>query len=241
VFTAFSGSHQDAIKKGFEAMAYDAEVTGVTVDGARWEVPYLPVDPKDIGRSYDAVIRVNSQSGKGGIAYLMKTEHAFDLPRRLQIEFSQVVQAVTDTAGGEVTPEQLWSIFSATYLEPAAPLALNSVYTSSASGAVDELTVDVYVDGRAQTLHGVGNGPIDAFVTALAQVGIDVTVHDYHEHALSAGGDARAAAYLECGIGGRTYWGVGADPNILTASLRAVVSAVNRAAADQLAPARVGT
>jgi 2-isopropylmalate synthase len=231
VFTAFSGSHQDAIKKGFEAMAARAEDSGEPVDQARWEVPYLPIDPKDIGRSYEAVIRVNSQSGKGGIAYLMKTEHAFDLPRRLQIEFSQVIQAATDSAGGEVTAEQLWSTFSATYLEPCYPLALNTVHTSSAAGEVDALSVNVYLDGRPRTLRGVGNGPIAAFVQALGQVGIEVSVYDYHEHALSAGGDARAAAYLECGIGGRAYWGVGTDANILTASLRAVVSAVNRAAA----------
>ncbi|MCI0688941.1 MAG: 2-isopropylmalate synthase [Sporichthyaceae bacterium] len=233
VFTAFSGSHQDAIKKGFEAMAGAAAATGVPVERACWEVPYLPIDPKDLGRSYEAVIRVNSQSGKGGVAYLMKAEHAFDLPRRLQIEFSQVIQAVTDADGGEVTAEQLWEIFSATYLEPRSPLALNSVHTSTAAGDVDALSVNVYVDGVARSMHGVGNGPIAAFVDALGQVGIEVSVYDYHEHALSAGGDARAAAYLECGIGGRVYWGVGADANILTASLRAVVSAVNRAAAER--------
>jgi 2-isopropylmalate synthase len=211
VFTAFSGSHQDAIKKGLEALDVDAENAGVPVSQHPWEVPYLPIDPKDIGRSYEAVIRVNSQSGKGGVAYIMKTEHSLDLPRRLQIEFSQ---------------------------------ALNSVHTSSAAGETDALTVNVYMDGAARTLHGTGNGPIAAFVDALAQVGIEVKVYDYQEHALSSGGDARAAAYIECGtgqsataeqltatLGGRTLWGVGVDANIVTASLKAVVSAVNRAAA----------
>jgi 2-isopropylmalate synthase len=232
VYTAFSGSHQDAINKGLKAMEADAAQAGVPVDQFRWEVPYLPIDPRDVGRSYEAVIRVNSQSGKGGVAYIMKSEHALDLPRRLQMEFSQVVQARTDAEGGEVSPEQMWSIFSAAYLEPQAPLALNSHHTSSAAGEKDALTVNVYVDGAPHELHGTGNGPIAAFVEALADVDIDVRVLDYHEHALSAGGDARAAAYLECAVGDRVLWGVGVDANIVTASLKAVVSAVNRAAAS---------
>jgi 2-isopropylmalate synthase len=221
VFTAFSGSHQDAINKGFAAL----ERSGSQL----WEVPYLPIDPKDIGRSYEAVIRVNSQSGKGGVAYIMKTEHAFDLPRRLQIEFSQVVQARTEANGGEVTAAEMWQIFAAEYLDRGGRLALTSHHTSSAAGEQDALAVDAFVDGVSRELYGTGNGPIDAFVNALHDVGVDVRILDYSEHALSQGGDARAAAYLECAVGGRVVWGVGVDANIVTASLLAVVSAVNRA------------
>jgi len=228
VFTAFSGSHQDAIKKGFEALERDAKESGTALEDIRWEVPYLPIDPKDIGRSYEAVIRVNSQSGKGGVAYVMKAEHHLDLPRRLQIEFSGVIQAVTDGEGGEIEPSRMGEIFRAEYLDRAAPLALNSVHTSSAAGERDALDVGVYVRGERRFLTGVGNGPIDAFVDALGEIGYDVRVLDYAEHALSSGTDATAAAYVECAIGGDVYWGVGIDPNILTASLRAVVSAVNR-------------
>jgi 2-isopropylmalate synthase len=230
VFTAFSGSHQDAIKKGFEALERDAKEAGSAIEDVRWEVPYLPIDPKDIGRSYEAVIRVNSQSGKGGVAYVMKAEHQLDLPRRLQIEFSGVVQSVTDGEGGEIEPDRMGELFRAEYLERVAPLALNSVHTSSAAGERDALDVGVYVDGDHRLLAGVGNGPIDAFVDALTTIGHDVRVLDYAEHALSSGTDATAAAYVECAIGGDVYWGVGIDPNIVTASLRAVVSAVNRSA-----------
>jgi 2-isopropylmalate synthase len=232
VYTAFSGSHQDAIKKGFDAMAADAQATSRTVDDLVWAVPYLPIDPKDVGRTYEAVIRVNSQSGKGGVAYIMKTEHALELPRRLQIEFSQVIQAKTDSEGGEVSPAEMWAVFSTEYLEPDRPLQLNAVHTSSAAGEQDLLHVGLYVDGARTELEGRGNGPIAAFVQALGEVGQDVRVLDYHEHALSAGGDARAAAYLECAVGDRVLWGVGIDANIVTASLKAVVSAVNRAATD---------
>jgi 2-isopropylmalate synthase len=228
VFTAFSGSHQDAIKKGFEALERDAKEAGSAIEDVRWEVPYLPIDPKDIGRSYEAVIRVNSQSGKGGVAYVMKAEHQLDLPRRLQIEFSGVVQSVTDGEGGEIEPDRMGELFRAEYLDRVAPLALNSVHTSSAAGERDALDVGVYVDGDHRLLAGVGNGPIDAFVDALTTIGHDVRVLDYAEHALSSGTDATAAAYVECAIGGDVYWGVGIDPNIVTASLRAVVSAVNR-------------
>jgi 2-isopropylmalate synthase len=231
VFTAFSGSHQDAIKKGFEALERDAKESGTALEDIGWEVPYLPIDPKDIGRSYEAVIRVNSQSGKGGVAYVMKAEHHLDLPRRLQIEFSGVIQAVTDGEGGEVEPSRMGQIFRAEYLDRAEPLALNSVHTSSAAGERDALEVGVYVRGERRFLTGVGNGPIDAFVNALGDIGYDVRVLDYAEHALSSGTDATAAAYVECAIGGDVYWGVGIDPNILTASLRAVVSAVNRSSA----------
>jgi 2-isopropylmalate synthase len=230
VFTAFSGSHQDAIKKGFEALERDAKEAGSAIEDVRWEVPYLPIDPKDIGRSYEAVIRVNSQSGKGGVAYVMKAEHQLDLPRRLQIEFSGVVQSVTDGEGGEIEPDRMGELFRAEYLDRVAPLALNSVHTSSAAGERDALDVGVYVDGDHRLLAGVGNGPIDAFVDALTTIGHDVRVLDYAEHALSSGTDATAAAYVECAIGGDVYWGVGIDPNIVTASLRAVVSAVNRSA-----------
>jgi 2-isopropylmalate synthase len=232
VYTAFSGSHQDAIKKGLDAMERDAAAAGVPVSEFRWEVPYLPIDPKDVGRSYEAVIRVNSQSGKGGVAYIMKTEHQLDLPRRLQIEFSQVIQARTDASGGEVSPAQMWEAFDAEYLSRRTPVALSSLHTSAAEGEDDELDVNIFVDGEKRTLRGRGNGPIAAFVDALSTVGFDVRVLDYAEHALSSGGDARAAAYVECAIGERIVWGVGVDPNIVTASLKAVVSAVNRVAPE---------
>jgi len=230
VYTAFSGSHQDAIKKGFEVLEREAKEAGTAIEDFTWEVPYLPIDPKDVGRTYEAVIRVNSQSGKGGVAYIMKAEHNFDLPRRLQIEFSGVIQAVTDGEGGEVEPDRMGELFRAEYLDRDAPLALNSVHTSSAAGERDVLEVGVYVHGERRTLRGSGDGPIDAFVDALRRVGHEVVVLDYAEHALSAGADAKAAAYVECSIGGNVYWGVGIDPNIVTASLRAVVSAVNRSA-----------
>jgi len=232
VFTAFSGSHQDAIKKGFEALERDAKNAGTAVEDHTWEVPYLPVDPKDLGRNYEAVIRVNSQSGKGGVAYVMKTEHQFDLPRRLQIEFSGVVQAVTDGEGGEIGPQRMGEIFTAEYLSRDTPLALNSVQTLSAAGERDALEVGVVLEGEHRVLHGSGDGPIDSFINALSSVGYDVRVLDYAEHALSAGADAKAAAYVECAVSGEVYWGVGVDANIVTASLGAIVSAVNRAASS---------
>ena len=226
VYTAFSGSHQDAIKKGFEAMAAEASAAGVTVDELPWAVPYLPIDPRDVGRSYEAVIRVNSQSGKGGVAYVMKAEHHLDLPRRLQIEFSQVIQRVTEADGGEVSPAQMWSVFQGAYLAPGR-VELHS-HRNVADDGRDHLCVELTADGVRQVVEGVGNGPIAAFVEALTGLGIDVRVLDYAEHALSAGGDATAAAYVECAVGDRVLWGVGVDPNIVTASLLAVVSAVNR-------------
>jgi 2-isopropylmalate synthase len=229
VYTAFSGSHQDAIKKGLEALERDAAAAGVPVEEYPWEAPYLPIDPKDVGRSYEAVIRVNSQSGKGGVAYVIKAEHRLDLPRRLQIEFSRVVQEHTDTEGGELTADEIWTMFRREYLDRREPLALNSVHTSSASGARDALTVNVYVEGEQHSLQGEGNGPIAAFVDAISRVGYDARVLDYHEHALSSGGDAIAAAYVECAVGDQVLWGVGLDANIVTASLQAVISAVNRA------------
>jgi len=241
VYTAFSGSHQDAIKKGFEAMERDAAAAGVPVDEQPWAVPYLPIDPKDVGRTYEAVIRVNSQSGKGGVAYILKAEHKLDLPRRAQIEFSRVIQQRTDAQGGEVSPEEIWAVFSSEYLTREVPLRLNSVHTSSAAGEKDALTVNVYVDGEVRTLEGAGNGPIAAFVNAINELpraglggSFDVRVLDYHEHALSSGGDALAAAYVECAVGDEILWGVGVDANIVTASLKAVVSAVNRGAASSV-------
>ena len=233
VYTAFSGSHQDAIKKGLEDLERQAAEQGVPVGEIPWEAPYLPIDPKDVGRSYEAVIRVNSQSGKGGVAYVLKTEHKLDLPRRAQIEFSRVIQQHTDTEGGEVTPGDIWAIFRAEYLDREAPLRLDSVHTSSAAGEKDALTVGLAVDGEVMTLHGEGNGPIAAFVNAINELpqGFDVRVLDYAEHALSAGGDAVAAAYVECLVRDQVLWGVGVDANIVTASLKAVISAVNRAPA----------
>jgi 2-isopropylmalate synthase len=228
VYTAFSGSHQDAIKKGLEDLERQADERGIPVAEIEWEAPYLPIDPHDVGRTYEAVIRVNSQSGKGGVAYVMKSERNLDMPRRLQIEFSRVVQNHTDAQGGEITPDQIWETFRADYLDRETPLKLNSVHTSSAAGEKDALTVRVYVDGEPQTLEGTGNGPIAAFVNALNSIGYDVRVLDYSEHALSSGGDAIAAAYVECAVGDQVLWGVGLDANIVTASLKAVISAVNR-------------
>lgn len=232
VYTAFSGSHQDAIKKGLEDLERQAEEQGVPVGEIAWEAPYLPIDPKDVGRTYEAVIRVNSQSGKGGVAYVLKAEHKLDLPRRAQIEFSRVIQQHTDAEGGEVTPDDIWAIFRAEYLDRETPLKLNSVHTSSAAGEKDALTVNVYVDGEIRTLEGTGNGPIAAFVGAVNELSndFDVRVLDYAEHALSSGGDALAAAYVECAVGDEILWGVGVDANIVTASLKAVISAVNRRA-----------
>ncbi len=233
VFTAFSGSHQDAIKKGFEHLEQDAKAAGKTIDQMLWAVPYLPIDPKDIGRSYEAVIRVNSQSGKGGVAYIMKNEHSLDLPRRLQIEFSQVVQAKTDSEGGEITPEQMWGIFEDEYLPtesaPWGRFRLRGLSQSSSLGEDVKLIAEITDRGTNHTLNGTGNGPIAAFCNAIASHGVSVQVLDYYEHALSAGGDASAAAYLECTIDGETFWGVGIDPNTTTASLKAIVSAINRA------------
>lgn len=233
VYTAFSGSHQDAINKGFTAMQSDADAAGVGVDEFRWAVPYLPIDPKDVGRTYEAVIRVNSQSGKGGVAYIMRTEHKLELPRRLQIEFSQVVQRVTDSEGGEVSPEDIWTTFSGEYLpDPRAPwgrFALKSVRLDSAVDGDTSVDVVITDEGREVALSGTGNGPVAAFCDAMHGHGVDVRVLDYNEHAMSAGGDAKAAAYLECAIEGTMLWGVGIDPSITTASLKAIISAVNRA------------
>ena len=234
VFTAFSGSHQDAIKKGFEHLEKDAKAAGRHVHEHPWAVPYLPIDPKDIGRSYEAVIRVNSQSGKGGVAYLMKNEYHLDLPRRLQIEFSQVVQTKTDTEGGEISAPALWQIFEDEYLPSSdgswGRFKLQGLSQSSNMDEDVQLTVDLVDNGAVVTLKGTGNGPVAAFVTAISTLlkSVNVRVLDYYEHALSAGGDAKAAAYLECEIGDQIFWGIGIDPSTTNAALKAVVSAVNR-------------
>jgi 2-isopropylmalate synthase len=229
VYTAFSGSHQDAINKGLDAMKISADEQDADVDDILWQVPYLPIDPKDVGRTYEAVIRVNSQSGKGGVAYVMKTEHQLELPRRLQIEFSSVIQKMTDTEGGEVSPRQMWDVFAKEYLSAATPVALERHRLSDDGHGHDEIAALVRVEGDNHDVTGAGNGPIAAFVDALASVGYDVRVLDYTEHALTAGDDARAAAYVECTVGDRVLWGVGVDSSIVTASIKAVVSAINRA------------
>ncbi len=227
VYTAFSGSHQDAIKKGMEAHARSgAEL---------WEVPYLPIDPHDVGRTYEAIIRVNSQSGKGGVAYILKHDYHLDLPRRLQIEFMRVIQEITDVTGKEITPPEIWNAFESTYLTPSASLELVEHETSdhagaNGSGSTTRLEALVRLDGEETTITGRGNGPIAAFVDALqGDLGVQMQVVDYVEHAVGAGSDATAVAYVEASVpGGRAVWGVGMSPNILTASLRAVVSAANR-------------
>ena len=235
VYTAFSGSHQDAIKKGFEHLAKDAAAAGVSVDEYTWGVPYLPIDPKDVGRSYEAVIRVNSQSGKGGVAYLLKTDHNLELPRKLQIEFSRVVQEHTDSQGGEVTSDQLWEIFQDEYLPSQdvdskwGRFELKRMRTESEMDGVVNLSV-VLRDGSDEiAVSGTGNGPISAFIDVLSKQGVTVKVNDYLEHTLSASGDALAAAYTEVVVEGKVLWGVGIDGDIAIASIKALISAVNRA------------
>ncbi|AHH15114.1 2-isopropylmalate synthase [Nocardia nova SH22a] len=231
VYTAFSGSHQDAINKGLDAMKASADAAGADIDDIVWEVPYLPIDPKDVGRTYEAVIRVNSQSGKGGVAYIMKTDHGLVLPRRLQIEFSQAIQKITDGEGGEVTPKVMWDVFADEYLNPIVPLERirQKMKAAETDSGTDTINAVVKVDGVEQEIVGSGNGPLASFVDALGTIGYDVRVLDYTEHAMSSGDDAQAAAYVECAIGDKVTWGVGVATSITTASLRAVVSAVNRA------------
>jgi len=234
VYTAFSGSHQDAIKKGM----YAQERSGSDV----WDVPYLPIDPKDVGRSYEAIIRVNSQSGKGGVAYLMETEHHLELPRGLQVDFAQKAQAITDARGGELTADELLAVFREQYLDHVRPYELVA-YTNSSEGDVDQIAARLKVDGEERVIEGEGNGPLAALVDAFAKAfGVTIAIRDYHEHAMSASADAQAAAYVEADVDGEAFWGVGVHGSILTASLRAVVNAVNRAraardAADSLAEA----
>jgi len=214
VYTSFSGSHQDAINKGFAAM----KATGQTL----WEVPYLPIDPVDVGRSYEAVIRVNSQSGKGGMAYIMRTEHGMELPRKLQIDFSRAVQTHTDSVGGEVSADTLWQIFSAEYLTLADAELHDYDYKAG------HIRADITIGGQRMDVEGAGNGPVDALVAALVEHGWQVNVTDYHEHALSGGADSQAAAYVELRVGEGLIWGVGVDNDIVSACLRAVLSGVTR-------------
>ena len=224
VFTAFSGSHQDAIKKGLTANA----------SSTAWNVPYLPIDPADVGRTYEAVIRVNSQSGKGGIAYLLEKDYGLRLPRRLQIEFSQVVQAIADATGKELTSVDIWGAFKAEYLQPDSPFRFveHRTIPDSHTSGVRKLTATIRERGRERLISGKGNGPIDAFTDALNRhCGLDVRVVDYHEHAIGAGANATAVSYVEVRMDGEptTRFGVGIDNNIVTASLNAVISALNRA------------
>ena len=227
VYTAFSGSHQDAIKKGFDALGAGSKGDGYDV----WEVPYLPIDPKHVGRSYEAVIRVNSQSGKGGVAYIMKAEHGFDLPRRLQIEFSRTIQTISEDTGTEISPVRMWEAFETEYLQFPVDGSVELISHETTTGpAGAKVTAQLRVDGQHRTVVGEGNGPIDAFIAALqADLGVDLDVTDYSEHAVGAGSSATAVAYVETQSGdGVTLWGVGRHESILTASLRAIVSAVNR-------------
>ncbi|MBL0291133.1 MAG: 2-isopropylmalate synthase [Betaproteobacteria bacterium] len=231
VFTAFSGSHQDAIKKGLAARSVD-----LAAGEPAWDVPYLPVDPADLGRTYDAVIRVNSQSGKGGVAYLMERDYGFALPRLLQIEFGRVIQAQADATGKELSPVDIHAAFTHEYLDARGPVAYVDHRTQhgAGNGRTERLVARVSVAGRELALSGAGNGPVDAFVNGLRQaLGIAVQVQHYHEHALGVGEDAAAVAYvqLRIGAGQEAVYGVGIDPNIVTATLRAVVGAVNRGVA----------
>jgi 2-isopropylmalate synthase len=231
VYTSFSGSHQDAIKKGFDALESAAVEAGQPVREMPWQMPYLPIDPKDVGRSYEAVIRVNSQSGKGGVAYLMKMENKLDLPRRLQIEFSQVIQRHTEGAGGEVDAAQMWQIFTEEYLAPGGFELIK--FSSTSNEGIERITSTVKAFGTVYELTGVGNGPIAAFCAAMSDIdvglgGTAIRVLDYAEHALTAGRDAEAAAYLEIEVGDKVQWGVGISESIVQASLRGVVSALNR-------------
>lgn len=237
VYTAFSGSHQDAIKKGFEAMQKTADAQGKSLGELEWAVPYLPIDPLDVGRSYEAVIRVNSQSGKGGVAYLLKSDHSLDLPRKLQIEFSRVVQGLTDSEGGEVSSEKLWEIFQDEYLpapnsKPELKWGRFELKRMKTESEMDgEVKLDIVLrDGANEiAVSGTGNGPISAFLSILKAQGVDTRLLDYVEHTMSAGGDAQAASYIELDVAGKTLWGVGIDSDIATSSLKAVISGVNRA------------
>lgn len=238
VFTAFSGSHQDAINKGLDALAGEVrpggtheEVSWEELRDTVWEVPYLPIDPKDVGRDYEAVIRVNSQSGKGGVAYIMKTDHAMKLPRALQVEFSQVVQAVTDAEGGEVNSKNMWDIFAREYLDREAPVEVLGLTVDAPQVEEHEtgITARIIYDGAERTIEGHGNGPLAALANALESLDIDVEVQEYVQHARTAGDDAEAAAYVRAEVNGAAAWGCGIAGSITYASLKAVISAVNRA------------
>ncbi len=232
VYTAFSGSHQDAIKKGMYAQQRS--------QSELWDVPYLAVDPMDVGRDYEAIIRVNSQSGKGGVAYLMEAEHHLELPRGLQVDFAQKVQAITDARGDEMTADELLAAFHEHYLSHTRPYELVSYTHWSAED--DRIVAQVLVDGEPHELQGNGNGPIAALVEGFErQFGIQVRLRDYHEHAMAASADATAAAYVEADVDDDAVWGVGLHPSIVTASLRAIVNAVNRAIALREAVASAST
>lgn len=239
VFTAFSGSHQDAINKGIDALADSvkpgarpSDISNEEFRAQTWEVPYLPIDPKDVGRTYEAVIRVNSQSGKGGVAYIMKTDHGMDLPRPMQVEFSSVVQAVTDAEGGEVNPKAMWDIFAGEYLDREAPLEAISLTVDGGQSEGEEakVTAQVVYQGQEKTVQGHGNGPVAAYCNALETLGVDVEVQEYTQHARTSGDDAEAAAYVLADVDGAKVWGVGIAGSITYASLKAITSAVNRAA-----------
>ena len=226
VFTAFSGSHQDAIKKGFAALE--------TSNSELWDVPYLPMDPKDVGRTYEAVIRINSQSGKGGVAYVMDADYGLKLPRMLQVEFSGVIQKVTDETGKEMTSVELWSIFEKEYLDQAGPIGFGNYRTvpDAHASEIRRMTAEIVWNGEPRTIQGKGNGPIDGFIDALKNgLNLNMAIQSYHEHAVGKGADATAVAYVEVSTpDGGTLFGVGRDPNIVAASLRAIVSAANRVA-----------
>ena len=241
VYTSFSGSHQDAIKKGFAARKTKVDAAGGDENAVVWELPYLPIDPHDVGRSYEAVVRVNSQSGKGGVAYLMSRAHNLELPRRLQVEFSRIVQRHTDTYGGEINADTLWKIFADEYLPTSAAPGLQPwgrfELRKSQVGTVDDEHVELHAEltdnGVLAAIDANGTGPIDAFVSALHQFDLDVRVLDYSEHAMSQGRDAKAASYVEAAVDGQIVWGVGIDSSITRASYKAVISAVNRALRNQ--------
>ncbi|MBD5655244.1 MAG: 2-isopropylmalate synthase, partial [Candidatus Eremiobacteraeota bacterium] len=225
VFTAFSGSHQDAIKKGFAARDAAGDIV--------WEIPYLPVDPHDVGRTYEAVIRINSQSGKGGVAYVMHNDYGFDLPRAMQIEFGRIVQGLSERSGGEIESSEIFAAFESEYLRAAAPFALVDYRVADDGDGRATLDATIAERGYPRPLHADGNGPIDAFVDALRRdLKLEIVVRDYHEHAVGSGADAAAVAYVEVVTGGRSHYGVGRDRSIVTASLRAVLAGVNRAIAQ---------
>ncbi|MDY3049335.1 MAG: 2-isopropylmalate synthase [Rothia sp. (in: high G+C Gram-positive bacteria)] len=238
VFTAFSGSHQDAIKKGFERMEQDAAEQGKSLDEMVWAVPYLPIDPKDLGRTYEAVIRVNSQSGKGGVAYLLKKDHGLDLPKRAQQEFSAIVQARTDAHGGEMESKALWDIFADEYLPSQdssqrwGKFRIESLTLDSQEHGETSLRLGLNIDGHTYNRSAKGSGPIDALQKILSQEGVDVRILDYSEHTLASAANAQAASYIEAAVGSRVLWGVGIDASTTRASLKAMISAVNRALRD---------
>ncbi len=238
VFTAFSGSHQDAVNKGLDAMASkvkpganNTEVTWEELGETIWEVPYLPIDPKDVGRDYEAVIRVNSQSGKGGVAYIMKTDHGINLPRQMQAEFSNVVQAITDSEGGEVNSKEMWDVFATEYLDVTEPVEEISIRIVNAETDADEATVTATVihRGEEKEITGTGNGPVAAYANALEELGIDAEVQFYSQQSRSSGDDAEAACYIYATVNGSAAWGVGIAGSITRASIKALTSAVNRA------------